>query len=253
MRLQLATWQEVEDYLKQSKGIIIPIGSTEQHGPMGLIGTDALCPEVIAHRVGEAAGILIGPTISIGMAQHHLGFSGSVTLRPTTLISMIRDYVQSLAKQGFERFYFLNGHGGNIATLNAAFDEIYAERSMAHTNYLGPQNSASLRCRHQDWFTLPTARKISEREYGDKEGMHATPSEISITQFAFPEAIKTMPHESAAPVERAFADAEDYRALYPDGRMAAESYLATPEIGAELVAGCVDDVIADYTQFLSQD
>ena len=48
MRLDLATWQEVDEYLKNSDGVIIPAGSTEQHGPMGLIGTDALCAEQIA-------------------------------------------------------------------------------------------------------------------------------------------------------------------------------------------------------------
>lgn len=46
--LHLSTWPEVEAYLNTSKGMIIPIGSTEQHGPMGLIGTDALCAEAIA-------------------------------------------------------------------------------------------------------------------------------------------------------------------------------------------------------------
>ena len=54
MRLQLSTWPEVETYLKTSRGIIIPIGSTEQHGPNGLIGTDALCAEEIALGVGAA-------------------------------------------------------------------------------------------------------------------------------------------------------------------------------------------------------
>ena len=55
MQLQLCTWAEVEDHLKNSTGIIVPIGSTEQHGPNGLIGTDALTAELIARGIGEAA------------------------------------------------------------------------------------------------------------------------------------------------------------------------------------------------------
>ncbi len=57
MQLQTSTWQEVESYLIGSKGVIIPIGSTEQHGPTGLIGTDAITAEVISARAGDAISI----------------------------------------------------------------------------------------------------------------------------------------------------------------------------------------------------
>src|SRR5215467_5904380 len=142
MQLQLQTWQEIENYLQTSRGIILPIGSTEQHGPSGLIGTDAICAEVIARGVGEAADALVGPTIAVGMAQHHLGFAGSMTLRPSTLIAVLKDMVDSLVRHGFERFYFINGHGGNIATVAAAFSEIYAARSLKASS-----NAAPIKCR----------------------------------------------------------------------------------------------------------
>ena len=80
MELRFSTWQEVDVYLQDSKTIILPIGSTEQHGPNGLIGTDALCPESLAIALGENTGALVAPTIPVGMAQHHMAFARSITL-----------------------------------------------------------------------------------------------------------------------------------------------------------------------------
>ena len=131
MLLHLSTWQEIEAYLEHSKSVVIPIGSNEQHGPTGLLGTDWLCPEIIAHEAQKTSDLLVGPTFNIGMAQHHLGFPGTISLRPSTFIAAIGDWVRSLHAHGFEKIYFLNGHGGNVATIEAAFSELYAEASFA--------------------------------------------------------------------------------------------------------------------------
>lgn len=166
MKLQHASWPEVEDYLKRSSAILIPIGSTEQHGPTGLIGTDALCPEVLANGIAERGGALVAPTLSIGMAQHHLGFPGSITLRPSTLIAVIQDVVNSLARHGFDRFFFLNGHGGNIASVTAAFSEIYAESSLGSA----PSNRPALRCKLHNWWDVPGVKQLSKELFGADEG-----------------------------------------------------------------------------------
>ena len=112
MRLHLSTWTEVESYLHNSTGIIIPIGSTEQHGPTGAIGTDAICAEAISEAVGAATQAIVAPTINVGMALHHADFPGTISLRPTTMILVIRDYITCLARSGFTKFFFINGHGG---------------------------------------------------------------------------------------------------------------------------------------------
>lgn len=241
MQLQLATWPEIEAYLRERRGIILPIGSTEQHGPVGVIGTDAICAETIAKGVGEAAGALVAPTIAVGMAQHHLGFPGSVTLRPSTLIAVLRDTVESLARHGFDRFFFINGHGGNIATVSAAFSEIYAERSLDRGS-----NRPPLKCRLRNWWQNHEVYQLSKELYGDAEGSHATPSEVALTQFAHPEAIKTAPLDPEIAPRGEFTDAAEYRRNFPDGRIGSNPSLATPEAGKRLYDAAVASLTKDY-------
>ena len=246
MQLQLQTWVEVEAYLESSRGVILPIGSTEQHGPTGLIGTDAICAEVIARGVGEAAGALVAPTVAVGMAQHHLGFAGSVTLRPSTLIAVLRDIVESLTRHGFERFYFINGHGGNIATVTAAFSEIYAARSLA-----APANAPPVKCRLRNWWQNQAVQQLAKELYGGSEGSHATPSEVAVTQFAFPDAIKSAPLDPPVAPWGDFTDAADYRRKFPDGRIGSNPALATPEAGRRLYDAAVAALTSDYLGWIA--
>ncbi|MBI2587126.1 MAG: creatininase family protein [Rhodospirillales bacterium] len=251
MRLQLCTWPEVAAYLKKSTGIIMPIGSTEQHGPTGFIGTDALCPELIADGIAKKIDVLVAPTISIGMAQHHLGFPGSVTLRPSTLIAVVCDVVKSLTCHGFDRFFFINGHGGNIPTLNAAFSEIYAETSFRD----GGGNRAGVRCMLKNWWILPSVLEIDAKEFGDAEGRHATPGEVSLTYFGYPKDAKRVARKKLTP-KRApdgpIYDADDYRRRFPDGRIASDPTLASGKIGRRLHKAAVDELTDAYQAFLKE-
>jgi len=250
MRLQLRTWPEVEEYLKGSSGIIIPIGSTEQHGPTGFIGTDALCPELVAIEIGKRQNVMVAPTLSIGMAQHHLGFSGSITLRPTTLIAVICDVINSLTRHGFDHFFFLNGHGGNIATCQAAFSEIYAESSLGTAGH----NRPSVRCHLENWWNSDAIREISDREFGDAEGSHATPSEVSLTYFGYPEDGARVKRDELMPriaAKGPIYDADDYRRRFADGRIGSDPTPSTREIGQELFEASVRSVGQAYNEFVA--
>lgn len=247
MLLHLCTWPEVERRLARSTGIILPIGSTEQHGPNGLIGTDAICAEVFARAVGEAEDALVGPTINVGMAQHHLGFAGSATLRPSTLIAVVRDIVASLARHGFQRFFFINGHGGNVATVTAAFSEIYAEASLAAAG----GNGTPVRCAIRNWWETEAAHRLSRELYGAEEGSHATPSEVSVTWHAYPEAAVQVAMEPRVAPRGNFTDAADYRRNFPDGRIGSNPALASAEHGRRIVEAVTPELATAYRQFLA--
>ncbi|MGF1490454.1 MAG: creatininase family protein [Prochloraceae cyanobacterium] len=247
MLLHLSTWQEVETYLKTNYGIIVPIGSTEQHGPTGIIGTDAVCAEAIAKGVGEATNALVAPTINVGMALHHTAFPGTISLRPTTLIQVILDYVSSLTKAGFTHFFFINGHGGNIASLKAAFSETYDR--LSDLNLAGAEQ---VKCQLANWFMCRSVYKLAKELYGDEEGSHATPSEVAVTQFIYPEAIKQADLDKNVASGYPIRSAAEFRRNYPDGRMGSNPALATPEDGEKLYHLAVKELSESYLKFVGK-
>lgn len=256
MDLLLSNWKEIEAYLSRSRGILIPLGSIEQHGPDGLIGTDTLCASAIAERIANDGGILVGPAIPFGVAPFNLAFAGTISMRATTLMALLDDYVRSLMRHGFERFYFLNGHGGNLGPLRAACQDIQASRSMSAAT-----EPASVRFRFRNWWDYPAVDALRKELYGDGEGMHATPSEIAITQSLYPayiqpSALPAPPKLSAAFLSNHAGDnhagAEEHRRLFPDGRVGSDSALARPEHGERLLNAAIADGIADYQAFMEE-
>ncbi len=242
MLLHLSTWVEIDERLKSSRTIVIPIGSNEQHGPMGLLGTDWLCPEIIAHAAEKEGDVLVAPTFNIGMAQHHLGFSGTISLRPSTFMAAIEDWVMSLSRHGFDRIYFLNGHGGNVATIEATFSEIYSQFS-----YSGAPCPFILKLRN--WWDLPGISRLAAKLYPNGHGSHATPSEIAITFAAYPDHVKSHAMEPQIAPNGPIRDALDYRHRFPDGRIGSDSSLATIEDGQKLIEASVKGLLDDLAKF----
>jgi creatinine amidohydrolase len=242
MLLAHLSWPDVERYLATSDTVILPIGSTEQHGPNGLCGTDHLTADGIGRAAGEKAGVLVAPILAYGMATHHMGFPGTVTLRPSTLIAVVSDVVSSLHRHGFRHFYFVNGHGGNIGTLEAAFSEIHHALE-------------GCRFRLTSWWRIPEVQALERELYGDRNGSHATPSEIAQTMHLVPGAVKPAP--GPFPIERPEhawpLSAADFRATFPDGRMRSDPSLARAEHGGRIFDLCVRLVTDDVRKFAAGD
>ena len=210
------------------------------------MGTDAICAEVIGRRAGGEAGILVAPTFSVGQAQHHMDFPGTMTLRPSTMIAAMIDWARSLAHHGFERLYWLNGHGGNVATMNAAFSEIY------HAASLGEAKGRQLVCKMRNWWELPGVGEVSRQLFPVGEGHHATPSEVSVTYFVYPEARKTVLMEPKIAPLGPIHDAADYRRRFPDGRIGSDPSQANREAGEKIVAAAVKAVVAELRSFAEE-
>jgi len=110
---------------------IIPIGSTEQHGPHLPVMVDSRLAAEIAMRAAKittgGARVLITPVVWVSMAEHHMVFPGTLTLDFETFRAVLRCLAESLMRQGFRRILFLNGHGGNIAALSIITDQLTRE------------------------------------------------------------------------------------------------------------------------------
>ena len=241
MRLDLSSWLEVEAYLECSRTIILPVGSTEQHGPMGLIGTDALCAETIARLAGERTGTLVAPTLALTPAPFNTSFPGTISVSAATFKEMVSEIIFCLHGQGFQRVYFLNGHGANLEPIRQAASE---------TESLEP-----LEIRIRSWWDFEGVGKLRSELYGDWEGMHATPSEVAITQATHrilpPGPAEEPPRKLSPDYIRAHAGdrhgpPDEHRRAFPDGRVGSHSALATPEDGKALleaaVAGFAEDL-----------
>ena len=114
MRARDLNWLQVEEYLSRDDRVVLPIGSTEQHGYLSL-ETDNILAERVSAEAAEPLGVLVLPVLAYGLTPSFAAYPGSPTLRLETFLAVLRDLLDSLHGQGFRRFLLVNGHGGNIA------------------------------------------------------------------------------------------------------------------------------------------
>ena len=252
MRLSEITSSQAENYFRRSGIVLVPTGSTEQHGPEGLIGTDAICASVIADAAAERAGWLVGPSLDLGVAPFNMAFAGTITIRPSVLTMLAVDYLRSLARHGATHVLFLNGHGGNIAPLRAAIHEVQTEHAFSGTT------EPMFACRVRSWWELPGCNALRQEYFGDREGMHGTPSELSIVMAARPETCQRMATATGEVLSAEFlrnhggdahADAIRHRADFPDGLVGSDPGLARAELGERLIEAAAEDLIHEIESF----
>ena len=111
--------------------MLVPVGSTEQHGPHLPVQVDALTSGEICLRaarlVSKEQPVVVTPTVWTGLAEHHMDFGGTFTLDFDTFRALLACICESLTRHGFRRIFLLNGHGGNIAALNTIVQKLSQE------------------------------------------------------------------------------------------------------------------------------
>ena len=111
--LQEMSWVDVKSYLQTNDMVIIPLGSTEQHGKHLPLGTDNYGAIGMSKLISEKTSVVVAPILLVGYSVYHSGFPGTLSLKPETMEQALFECVELLIKYGFRRFMFFNGHGGN--------------------------------------------------------------------------------------------------------------------------------------------
>lgn len=157
---------EVEAFLRDHDTVIVPIGSTEQHGPHGPLATDVLIPVEVARRVAAKVGAVVAPPVSYGLSYPHAGFTGVVQLRVATFMTLVEDLCGSLAAVGFKRIVFLNGHYDNTYAIAYACASVKGQL---------PPGTRAFPINYWDGMTSAEADEF----FGPSNGLHANRGETS--------------------------------------------------------------------------
>jgi creatinine amidohydrolase len=160
------TWTDAADV--DADVAIVPVGSTEQHGPHAPLGTDAITAEAVAEAGAEEYGeVVVAPPIPVGVAEEHRQFPGTLWVSENTFRSYVRETIDSLAYHGWDRVVIVNGHGGNTDALREVAGRI---------------------TRHDDAYAVPFTWFEAVGDHGSDMG-HGGPLETALLRHVRPESV----------------------------------------------------------------
>ncbi|WP_232687134.1 creatininase family protein [Halobacterium zhouii] len=168
MRLADATWTDAD--ATDADLAVLPVGSTEQHGPHAPLGTDVLTAERVAEAAADAYDdeVVVAPALPVGVAEEHRQFTGTLWLQPETFRTNVREVVGSLASHGWDRVVVVNGHGGNVPALGEVCSTI---------------------TRHDDAYAVPFTWFDAVGDHSADMG-HAGPLETAFLRHTDPELVR---------------------------------------------------------------
>ena len=175
------TAEELRGKAAEDAIVLLPVASTEQHGPHLGTGVDTFLVTEGCRRVAVAVAkhrpIVVAPTVWMGLAEHHISFGGTFTLGLATYHALLRDLCASILRAGFKKILIVNGHGGNIAALAALTTDLAQELS-------APIATTTL-------YSAAGASNAFAAVLEDQESVqHACEAETSMMLAAFPDCVR---------------------------------------------------------------
>ena len=111
------TWPELREALSEESVALVPLGSTEQHGPHLPLATDHLIAEALATAAAEETGAVRTPTVNVGVSPHHRQFPGTMWVDAPEFRDYVESFTRHLTYHGIDRVIYVNAHGGNVQHL----------------------------------------------------------------------------------------------------------------------------------------
>jgi creatinine amidohydrolase len=170
------TLTQVAEYLQGGDLVLVPTGSTEQHGPHSPLSTDVIIPTEVCRRVAERLNALVAPPLNYGISAGHRGFKALAYVNVPTFMSVVEDLAFSFAEAGFRRIVFVNGHYTNDFPVNMACMNV-STRLPAGTRAWGVSY----------WETLPPEQL--DEYLSMKSGLHANIGETSAVMAVRPDLV----------------------------------------------------------------
>ncbi len=229
LSLDRIAWPQVEEYLRRDDRLLLVIGSCEQHGRHLPFTTDVTVPWEIATRAARKTGVLIAPPITYGMSLHHMAFPGTLSLRPETLLLLLKDLFLCAHRAGFRRITIVNGHGGNRAALNSSAISCLFELT-------------DLQVKIVHWWEDPVVQAIIRELFNGVEH-HATAVETSCMLFIDAGRVRTEAAKFSTPRQGPLViGTRQWRQFYPHGSAGIDPRLASRESGERILDGAVEQV-----------
>lgn len=241
-RLDEMTWRDVERATEETSTMLLPVGSTEQHGHHLPLGVDTQMPDAIAERVAERTPALVAPAVSYGVSPHHTFKPGTFTIDSETFQHYVRDIAASAGEWGVDNVLLLNGHYlAQDPELDVVVRELRTEHDIAA-------------------FHVPLVEVFGDAASDLRDSdvtFHASEFETSIMLDLFPDLVRMDEAEAVDPPEESLPltdydalgdnsvgwalSAADMEQLTPTGNVG-DPTVATPEKGEALVEAAVGNV-----------
>ena len=235
VRLEAYTRREFREALRAGsfRAAIIATGSIEQHLEHLALEQDIASSTHVAERAAEALypSVAVVVPLSIGIAEHHMYFPGTMSAKPGSWLAVLFDAVESLVRHGIRRVLILNGHGGNVKPVQGVIDQWRLHLTSVYGTPISDESAAGIHTHsdytgtllgHDDpgvdlrfnsyWDLIPDEFANDILDVGHHPG-HAGEFETSFAMHAFPGNVRGDAIQHNRDVETAAGTADKGRVL----------------------------------------